>query len=249
MTSSRGTACTVFIAAEGPSELGDLGRPQWRPGRPREGYFQPLLRKLLGAEVSFDGQKITLLGRFDAKKKLRGHADRAAKALALAAQNDDCRVVVFAHDVDRSSGQKRSSAEGRRRVLEMRAEIEQGFASVRGAEHMAKLKATPLRMIEAWALGDAEAVKAQSAKRGDDSAIPKRPEETWGRESDPSSGHPKCVLRRALGREPTPEDFADLAARSEVSALRHSCPDSFGPFADEAEEAARWLVIASIQQR
>jgi hypothetical protein len=107
------------------------------------------------------------------------------------------------------------------------------------------VKATPLRMLEAWALGDAAAVEAVG-KRGDAAAVPARPEETWGDEKKPTSGHPKCVLRRALGRDPSPQDFADLAEASDVDVLRATCPASFAPFAGEAVEAgneALWGVM------
>lgn len=162
---SQSPPCVVFIAAEGPSEVGELSSQQWRPEKsPREGYFQPMLRKLMGPDLRFEGQHITVLGRFDAKKKLPGHADRAAMALALASTIDDCRVVVFAHDVDKTSGVKRSAVERRRSVERIQAEIEAGFAEV-------------------------------------------------------------------------------------VATLRESCPLSFAPFADEAEEAARMVVAADILER
>jgi hypothetical protein len=247
--SKRNTAYTVFIAAEGPSEIGELAREvQWRSNPPREGYLQPMLRKLLGEHVAFEGQKITILRRFDAKKKLQGHADRAAKALALARTVEGCRVLVFAHDVDKASGEKRNAAERRRLVKAMHKEIEAGFAAVKGADHVLRVKATPLRMIEAWALGDRKAVQAVAGKGGDSSALPKHSEETWGDVSDPRSGHPKCLLRRALGRDPEPMDFADLAAHASVKTLRVSCPESFAPFADEADRAGEEAIVAGIME-
>lgn len=243
-------ACTIFVAAEGPSEIGDLARDApWRSAPPREGYLQPMLRKLVGETVVFDGQKITLLGRFEAKRRLQGHADRAAKALAIASTLEDCHALVFAHDVDKASGQKRTATERRRRVREIHDEIDAGFAAVKGADHVLRIKATPLRMIEAWALGDRDALKAVAGRGGDGSAVPKDPEETWGDESDSESGHPKCLLRRAVGHTPTSADFAELAAHADVEVLRAACPESFAPFADEAETAARELVALHILER
>jgi hypothetical protein len=117
---------------------------------------------------------------------------------------------------------------------------------VDGAEHVLRVKATPLRMIEAWALGDAAAVQAVAGKDGDPAAIPRHPEETWGDERDRASGHPKCVLRCALGREPTPEDFAEVARVADIHVLRASCPASFAPFADEAERAGNEARVAGV---
>ncbi len=246
MSGRKKAAYTVFIAAEGPSELGELaGAAPWRSTKaPREGYLQPMLRKLLGDDVAFEGQKITLLGRFDAKRKLEGHADRAAKALLFASKLvEGCRVVVFVHDVDRASGEKRSATERARRVRALHAEIDAGFEAVDGADHVLRVKATPLRMIEAWALGDGAAVEEVAGKGGDPAAIPAHPEEAWGDEKERGSAHPKCLIRRALGRDPRAQDFADLAREADVEALRVSCPASFAPFADEAEEARRKVAL------
>ncbi|KYG09045.1 hypothetical protein BE21_19830 [Sorangium cellulosum] len=244
-------AYTVFIAAEGPSEIGDLAcEPTWRKNPPREGYFQPMLRRLLGENVAFDGQRITLLGRFEEKKKLKGHADRAAKALALASTVvEGCRVVVFVHDADKASSEKRNATERTRRVRMLHDEIDTGFAAVEGADHVLRVKATPLRMIEAWALGDKAAVVRVAGKGGDSSAVPGHPEETWGDEKDRASGHPKCVLRRALGRDPSAQDFADLAAEADLTVLRASCPTSFAPFVEEAETAGKEAVVAGVMEQ
>jgi hypothetical protein len=248
--SGHAGVCKVFIAAEGPSELGELAKvSQWREKRPREGYFQPMLRQLLGDGLTFDGQKIMVLRRYENEEtgKLHIHADRAAMALAIA-RSEGCQVVVFAHDVDREQGTKPGALERRRRIAEMHAQIEAGFASVHDAEHICRLKATPLRMIEAWALGDAEAVAAVAGKHGLRATIPSEPEEAWGDKRNPASDYPKCILKRVLDREPTAEDFAEVAARSKVERLRSTCPLSFAPFADEADAAAKKLGLQPAPQ-
>jgi hypothetical protein len=126
----------------------------------------------------------------------------------------------------------------------MHAQIDAGFDSVKDAGHVLRVKATPLRMIEAWALGDADAVKAVAGKHGASAAIPSEPEEAWGDKRDPASDYPKCILRRALGRDATAEDFADLAERGDVERLRATCPVSFAPFADEAAAVAGALGLS-----
>jgi len=175
--------------------------------------------------------------------------DRAAKALALAKLDLDCRVVVFAHDVDKASGKKRNATERRHRIRELHAEIEAGFGAVSGAERVLRIKATPLRMIEAWALGDRSAIEGVAGKGGEMSVVPKAPEEAWGEESDRSSRHPKCLLRRALGRDPTPDVFAEIACRSDVETLRVTCPDSFAPFLEEAKSVRAKLDVEDVLER
>lgn len=233
----------VFLAAEGPSEIGDLANFPRAPGkRRREGYLQPMLRKFLGRGVTFDGRKITVLRREDGEEtgKVHIHTVRARMALALA-MAEGCDAVVFAHDVDREQGVTRSALERQRRVDEMRTQIDAGFDAVKGADHVHRIKATPLRMIESWALGDADAVMGLAGKKASRASIPTAPEEAWGDKRDPASSYPKCILKRVLGREATAEDFADIAERSSTETLRRTCPVSFAPFADSATSAAAQL--------
>lgn len=233
----------VFLAAEGPSEIGDLAIYPRAPGkRGREGYFQPMLRKFLGRGVTFDGRKLTVLRREDSEdtQKAHIHTVRARMALALAVA-EGCDIVVFAHDVDREQGTARSALERQRRVDEMHVQIEAGFDAMKGAEHVHRIKATPLRMIEAWALGDADAVMALAGKKASRAVIPTAPEEAWGDKRDPESNYPKCILKRVLGREATADDFANIAERSNLETLRRTCPVTFAPFADSATSAAAQL--------
>jgi hypothetical protein len=243
----------VLIIAEGPSEIGGLdalagfsGSARRSP-RVREGYIPPILRALLGVEVSIEAQRITNLGRYDAPVRLRGHADRAAKALALAAAAG-FSLLVFIKDVDRQPGAKKSDVERKNKLKAMHAEIEAGFADVRSAADVLRVKATPCRMIEAWALGDVEAIATVAGARANRAEVPSRPEELWGAEQNPASGHPKCVLRRALGlassREMTAAVFEELAEAARPQVLRRTCAESFAPFADETAAAAKALRAA-----
>jgi hypothetical protein len=237
-----GAALKVFLVAEGPSELGHLDQPAperrgRRAIRRAKGYLPPMLRKLFDRPLEIQAQRVTSLGRFERKPRLKGHADRAAKALSLASVFE-CRVLVFVKDVDRQPGKKKSDDERRKKLRAMHEEIEEGFAAVVEADEVLRVKATPCRMIEAWALGDTAAV-AENA--GGDAArvdVPSRPETLWGAEQDPASDHPKCVLRRVLGREASAEVFEALAEAADAATLRRCCPESFAPFADEVAKVA-----------
>ena len=233
--------CTVFIAAEGPSEIGDLSHPlPYREGK--EGYFQPLLRKLCGGRVQlkFDGAKIASLPKARDLDVKKGHGRKAAQALALA-RTAGARALVYVKDVDKLSGTKASARERRRKQRELREAIEAGFEASEADDGPQRIVATPCRMIENWALGDPDAFKTLDAPAP---KLPAAPEELWGDEKDPKSNHPKCVIRRALDRSPSARDFADLADASDVTRLAKSCPESFEPFA-EAVKATLAKCLAS----
>jgi hypothetical protein len=223
--------CRVFLAGEGPSEIGDLAdEEQYRQGR--EGFLQPLLRKLVGdaLELEFDGRKIAYLpGKRMAG--VPGHGQMAGRALALAFASE-AAALVFIKDVDRGAGVKQTEHDARRRLREMGKEIRAGFDAARSTSpelsDLVALAATPCRMIEAWALGDAEALGSAGASAAD---VPAKPELLHGDERDPQSNHPKRVLERALGHPAGRDDFAAIAEAADVETLERRCPLSFRPFA------------------
>ncbi len=238
-------ALSVLLIAEGPSEFGELAGVGWvAPGRrPVEGYFPPMLRRLLGGDLTIEAKRLMSLGRYEKKKKLSGHADKAAMALAFAREFGH-DLVVFVKDVDRESGAKKTNRERARKLASMHREIESGFLAVSDATHVKRIKATPCRMVEAWALGDAKAVAAVGGARAQASEVPSAPETIWGNDADPRSNHPKCVLRRALGCNATAETLAELAEHTDIDTLRRSCPESFELFFTETNAAA--LVFAEL---
>ena len=189
-----------------------------------------------------------MLGRYEEKRRLPGHADRAAKALRLA-ETQGYSLLVFVKDVDRQPGTKKSATERRKKLRDMHAEIQAGFDDVKGADHVPRVKATPCRMIEAWALGDPNAIKKVGAKRTSQAAVPARPEEVWGKEQQPSSDHPKCLLRRALGKDVNALVLEELAREASPATLRATCPESFAPFADEVLEAINAIAMARAATR
>ncbi len=231
------SALRVLIVGEGRSDIGDLDAlalPQPVGKRAKavvQGFVPPLVRRVLG-KVDIEAQKVTSLGRYEKKAKLDGHADKAAKALALAfAGSFD--VLVFVKDVDRQGGVKKSAKERNAKLKAMHFQIDAGFAAVTGAEAVARVKGTPCRMIEAWALGDADAIAKVANVRAKREPCPSAPEELWGDESDTASSHPKCVLPRVLGKEAAAETFEEIAHEVDLDRLVESCPESFEPFLRE----------------
>lgn len=222
----------VLLVAEGPSELGheSLWSKPRRKRAVREGYFQPMIRRLIDSDALIDAQRIVNLP--PTPKRLAGHADRAAAALVLAStQGYD--VLVYVKDVDRSGGTKAGAVERRKKLALVAREIRKGLQSVPDATTRA-IQATPCRMLECWALADANALAELASKEGDPTSVPKTPEDSWGHDADPTSNHPKCALKRVLGRDAGSDDFATLAESSDLEVVRERCPDSFVPFHDEA---------------
>jgi hypothetical protein len=228
MTSPKKPA--VFLVGEGVHDIGDLAEHQsYRSGR--DGFTQPIIRKVLGQGTTFDGRKIAILPReklADAKGAMQR---KAAMALSLAAASN-CSVLVLVSDLDRTSGVAASRTERQKRWKQRLSEIQAGFSAARDRspelEGTRAIPAIPCRMIEAWALGDSEAVKVVAD--GQLGCEWRSPEELWGREADSSSEHPKCVLDRALGRRHSAADLAAIASESRLDTLEFRCPDSFAPF-------------------
>jgi hypothetical protein len=229
--------CRVFLAGEGPSDIGDLSRPAGYRGD-REGFLQPILRKLIGAdvEVDFEGAKITTLARSKIRTSDRLYARHASQAHVLA-EVEGCTALVFCCDVDRMPGVKRSRKEARDRIAELRDSIHRGFADARrqSEAELATVVATPCRMIEAWALGDPDALLAMGARRAALSGM-ERPEDLWGDADDPASMHPKRALDRVIGRQP---ELAEIAEAAEPRVLSGACPLTFRPFAEAVLEQRR----------
>ena len=146
-------------------------------------------------------------------------------------------ALVFVKDVDRASGRPANKTERQSKLNEVQTEIREGFATARAeVGELIAVPATPCRMIEAWALGDR--CRLQAIARGKTSPVPAgTPEAFWGEERDPRSNHPKRVLARALGREPSSADFAAIAEGANLEVLSRECPDSFATFASDVRKA------------
>lgn len=222
----------VFVAAEGPTDAGDLTKdPAFHGRRSQEGFVQPVIRNLRPNDtLSFDGRKVMILGR-NGFTGLKDGLARQASGAYLLAKTLGCDAVVVIHDVDRTQGKQASQLERMRRTAEIRRTISDGFAAVDDGS-LATGIGTPCRCIEAWALGDRRAVVQVGALRGA-SEVPDRPEQLWGKPNDPASNHPKCVLTRLLGGAASTEDYRQLGEASDPDEIRRSCPLSFDPFAND----------------
>lgn len=207
----------LFLCGEGANDIGGLAaEPEYQTND--DGFFQPIIRRLSETDVSFRGTQIKTLGR----EKIRGLSDawsrKAQQARALAAY-ERADAVVLAGDVDSSAGERATRYEAQRRIDEIAEAMRTGFDSVSGPPSVG---ATPCRTIEAWALGDVAAVCRVAGS--ETVVLPRNPEELWGKPSDPTSNHPKCVLRRIFGGSVPTSAYARIATEADLELLARACP-------------------------
>jgi len=213
--------CKVFLVGEGASDIGSLERiPQYRTsGRHGPGFLQPLIERIVGDDVAleFDGQKYSTILVKDLSDPDLIQGRRARAALAIAGITAGAKALVYLVDTDKEQGEAASDQEARRLHDALRASIEEGFKLARRADpalgDVRTVTGVPLRMLEAWALGDPAAITAAG---GDAAKVPPRSETLWSAKRDPSSNYPKHALARALGASPSDgtdaDTFATLAA-------------------------------------
>lgn len=200
----------VFLVGEGRNDLGDLcDMPQYRKGD--TGYFRPLLRTMLGASTEIDGIKITLLGRDQPKSKAKAARKKAHHAVA-AALAMDAEFLVYTADGDNDFA-------SRRRAL----------ATDLANDDIPWAIAMPKATVEAWLLGDS----GSRAAIGVPGLQRTSPESLWGNQHDPTSNHPKQVLRRLTAGELRQDHYDAGGAAAQPSRLCTTCPESFRPFAIE----------------
>jgi hypothetical protein len=201
-------------------------------------------------ELELEGRKLTHLPKKPLGKPRAGklQADNASRALAFASTLD-ASALVLSFDTDKTAGTSADRVERRRRLKELRASAEAGFAHTRASDAdaaaISTVLAIPCRMIEAWALGDREALAKLLEASAEDLEYGE-PEALWGDEEDPESDHPKCVWRRVTEEG---VEFAEIGAAAAPTTLAKICPDSFPPFADDVDWALRRCAMSRPQPR
>jgi len=241
----------VLLSGEGVTDHGELipsgGLCQFVK---LEGACQPLIRKcadnremeFLVAErwrewPTFNGSKMP------SNNVLPGHAKKSYICTLLAGLND-CPIVVVLIDGDKASRKKAPKPKlkpaVKKRVNELRGELEIGFSKAKEklADGISTVRMVPMRMLESWLMADANAIKIMTGVDPGPILKGKYLEGMWGKEENPVSDHPKCVMNRILkgssftaGRE----SFRCLAEETDLKVLVKRCPESAKPFVDEAQ--------------
>jgi len=211
-----------MLCAEGPQ---DAGIPRvWNAKVGgyvvEEGWLQPMVRKY-SAEPKFEvryRKDLTSLPR--AKyKKLAGHGEKARLA-RLAAEADECDLLIFMVDADSNVRQDW------KRILD---DVGLGFAAY--PDGPPSVACVPMAASECWLLADASCWSQLGLK--DVSILPSRPESIWGKRDDPNGGHPHRFFYRVCGvagLADTPLTRVDLMERASLDEILAKCPISFSDF-------------------
>lgn len=211
----------VFIVGEGPH---DIGATEWCPKGKRmvetEGWLQPLLRNLLGSEVTFVPKKhkdIILLPGMKHKPWPPGHGAKAKMAKILA---KGCQFVVFMTDADTTDlAVWKSKCD----------DIQTGFDAIE--DGVQAVACVPMSASESWLLSDREAWASNFGKGSE--GCPPKPEMLWGERDDPQGNHPKMFFRRFClnyNASDTRETRFQVATSIQLDELRARCSISFVAF-------------------
>lgn len=158
-----------------------------------------------------------------------GHGeDYTAGLMYELAVANGCDGLVLLRDADRADDRRELNVRG----LEA--------AAARSRRRIPAVLGLQIRTVEAWLLADATAFA--TPLRGPRPALPRSPEDLWGKVGAPSSNHPKDVLKRIvrdLGGRADRALAAKLAEAADLDVVARECPLGFGAFKRDLEQAFR----------
>lgn len=223
----------ILACGEGAHDIGDL---TWNPKDAtyvhREGWLQPLIRKVLHGDVDISTKylkELVLLPRPNALKPIpRGHSDKAAIA-RLVAKSSGCDVVVFMTDADTNV-----ESERKRKVKE----ISDGFDLI--ANDVSGVACVPRSASESWLLSDEAAWRSIGLKSSN--FFPKVcPEDLWGARDDVAGNHPKHAFARVSVEANMPDNRETrhrVCEASSIGEMKRRCPASLVEFVDALSSGA-----------
>lgn len=224
----------ILLCGEGPHDVGlkewdsKTGEHAWR-----EGWMQPLVRKVHTSEIEIKTKYLKELVLFPRPKALqptpKGQRDKAAIA-RLVARLEGCAAVIYMTDADTNAEPERQAKV---------TEIKEGFAII--DNKVACVACVPKSASESWLLSDLAAWQALGlAKQAN---WPKScPEDLWGGRHDPTSNHPKHAFSRVAedaGLSDGRDTRRQVSEDSSLQTMKRRCPTSLCEFVDELEEALK----------
>lgn len=214
------------VVAEGEYEIGGLlGR------RGEDSVAAVWLRRLLRLDrteaLDLSATKISG-GELSRQHRARGEAATAEAAFKLACGSGADGLVLF-RDADNTDDERRD-------------ELAAGFAMAAAASPraMPAVLGLQVNMLEAWLLADAGAFERAFGRARP--ALPRSPEELWGKRQDPQSNHPHQLyprVLRSIGVDPTRAAAVRLAEHIDLDVLARECPRGFGTFRNDFARAFR----------
>lgn len=217
----------LALAAEGEWELGSLPDPDADDSVGRVVIDRIIAGTYPARGISWHRLKNSG-DEVRAHRTAHGEAYTAALMYSLAV-DEGCDGLVVLRDADRET--HRRDEQNRKGLVEAAARATRRIPAVLGLE---------IRTLEAWLLADAGAfVKVLGNARP---ALPRSPEELWGKVNDRRSNHPKVVLERLVRRAGKLCDrhlAARLAEAADLDVIARECPQGFGAFKRDLEQAFR----------
>ncbi len=242
----------ILITGEGPTDYGwkSFGSNNWH-----EGAAAKLLRRCAEARLreKGNGDKLTLhfadrkdVEAFKLQRSLNYHSLKGKSIPALRfymlmkdrefKEGIKYSAGVYHCDADHSANTSPSQLFGK-----IYSQI--GEAATVAKSRYSGNKNTPLipmvalHMIESWLLSDANAFMEHYGCRHKPQ-LPPRPEIIWGNVDDKSSNYPKRVFVSVCKRcnnnlEPTRDDYAGMAAHTDLQLICERCGISFKRFHDD----------------
>lgn len=222
----------ITLVSEGVTDVGSLNTPAAEWHSTQDGFLQNTLARCVPAhDLHFsDGVGAVLDVDLDLGLGIAGALEaKAARAGALAKCYYGSHVVVFVVDADNDAAVEHTRLEPIQRGLE------RGVNSGNGPGVIA-IGAIAHNTIEAWVLADESALAVVAGPRLQ-GPPPPYPERLWGAPHDPTSNHPKQVLKRRLSGDLARDDYAAVGEHLDPDVVAFKCPIGFEPLLTQIRAA------------
>jgi hypothetical protein len=225
----------LAIIGEGSNDYGvPDGYGKWN-----DGAAQPLIRQAVGGqEIDFHpihknvAKNRLISPGINRRIPLKGVGIKLVD-LVSEVKGKSIDGLIFFHDLDKSSGEKASEVECKRRFRAFTEDLQTAMEWFQAKTGIVCIPMVPARMIECWLMADRDSYIAAFGRAPQNPPLPSAPELVWGDKENPRSDYPKHVLKRILaqfGVESSTESMKELAEGCNPTTLRKTCPISYPYF-------------------